>query len=212
MLSTIPNILTFFRLVSVLFLPVVFLSVSRPLADWIVLVMFFVVSVTDYLDGYLARTLAQKSRIGQMLDPIADKALVLIALIPIIALNGMDPWIVLPAVVIMFREIFIAGMREFLGNQSVTLQVTPLAKWKTTLQLVSIGLLFTVQMLDQHILIATAQSADQSISLEGSLLVAGTALLEPISLVLFWLAGVLALITGFDYVRKTWPHLKGEPE
>ena len=95
----------------------------------------------DFLDGYLARAWKQESKLGAMLDPIADKAMVVIALLVITGFSGMDPWILLPATVIIFREVFVSGLREFIGAAAGTLKVTKLAKWKTTAQMVAILLL-----------------------------------------------------------------------
>ena len=119
-----------------------FLYFTRPWADWFALVLFISAALTDWLDGYLARTWKQESRFGAMLDPIADKAMVVIALLVITGISGMNPWILLPATVIMFREVFVSGLREFLGATAGLLSVTKLAKWKTTAQMVAIRCCF----------------------------------------------------------------------
>ncbi|MDG1801639.1 MAG: CDP-diacylglycerol--glycerol-3-phosphate 3-phosphatidyltransferase, partial [Paracoccaceae bacterium] len=128
----LPNILTVLRLAAAPGVVVMFLYFNRPLADWFALTLFIVAALTDWVDGYLARAWKQESKFGAMLDPIADKAMVVIALIVITGFSGMTPWILLPATVIIFREIFVSGLREFLGDTAGTLKVTTLAKWKTT--------------------------------------------------------------------------------
>ncbi|MEM1065314.1 MAG: CDP-diacylglycerol--glycerol-3-phosphate 3-phosphatidyltransferase, partial [Pseudomonadota bacterium] len=144
---TIPNILTVMRLFAAPGVAVLFLYFTRPWADWFALILFAGAAITDWIDGYLARAWQQETKLGAMLDPIADKAMVVIALCVIAGLSSfgrevMDPWILLPATVILFREIFVSGIREFLGDVSGTLKVTNLAKWKTTVQMVAIAVLF----------------------------------------------------------------------
>ena len=139
---TIPNILTAIRLVAAPMVALMFLYFTRPYADWFALVLFVSAAFTDWLDGYLARSWRQETKLGAMLDPIADKAMVVIALMVIIGFSSWSGWLVLPATVILFREVFVSGLREFLGETAGTLKVTKLAKWKTTLQMVAIAVLF----------------------------------------------------------------------
>ncbi|MEM6308404.1 MAG: CDP-alcohol phosphatidyltransferase family protein, partial [Pseudomonadota bacterium] len=129
---TLPNILTILRLLFAVALPMVFVALPHPYSDWIALVLFVVVALTDYLDGYLARAWNQTSKLGAMLDPIADKAMVLIALLAIVGLTQLHPLIIIPATLITFREVFVSGLREYLGADAGKLSVTQLAKWKTT--------------------------------------------------------------------------------
>ncbi|WP_370231208.1 CDP-diacylglycerol--glycerol-3-phosphate 3-phosphatidyltransferase, partial [Salipiger bermudensis] len=141
MLWTLPNTLTALRLLAAPGVAVMFLYFSRPLADWFALLLFISAAVTDWFDGYIARTWSLESKLGAMLDPIADKAMVIIALLVITGFSGMNPWILLPATLILFREVFVSGMREFLGEVAGTLKVTRLAKWKTASQMVAIAVL-----------------------------------------------------------------------
>jgi CDP-diacylglycerol--glycerol-3-phosphate 3-phosphatidyltransferase len=134
--------LTFLRLLAAPGVAVMFLYFHRPWADWFALTLFVGAAVTDWFDGYLARLWKQESKFGAMLDPIADKAMVLIALMVITGYNGMNPWLILPATVILFREVFVSGLREYLGGKTVQLKVTKLAKWKTTAQMFAIAALF----------------------------------------------------------------------
>ena len=128
---TLPNILTVLRLLAAPGVAILFLYFTRPYADWFALLLFVSASITDYFDGHLARNWKQETKLGAMLDPIADKAMVVIALMVIIGYSSMSPGLVLPATMILFREIFVSGLREFLGSSSQTLKVTGLAKWKT---------------------------------------------------------------------------------
>ena len=138
----LPNILTLLRLIAAPMVAVMFLFFTRPYADWFALLLFVSAAITDWFDGYLARAWKQETKLGAMLDPIADKAMVVIALTVIIGFSSWSPSLVLPATLILFREVFVSGLREFLGDVSGTLQVTKLAKWKTTFQMTAIAVLF----------------------------------------------------------------------
>lgn len=189
MIWNIPNILTVLRLIAAPGVALCFAMFSRPGADWIALALFAGASVTDWFDGYLARKWHQQSRFGTMLDPIADKAMVITALTVVIALSGLDPWLLIPGSVILFREVFVSGLREFLGADAGRLKVTKLAKWKTMSQMVAIAVL-----LASFGLHATDPQSGAVVGVVGT--------------VLFWAAGILTAITGVDYFRKALPFLK----
>ena len=140
---TIPNILTTVRLIAAPALAIVYALLPHPVSDMVALVLFVVAASTDWLDGYLARKWGQVSRYGAMLDPIADKAMVIIAIAALGGLFDMDPLVLLPAAVILFREVFVSGLREFLGDTAGTLAVTRLAKWKTAVQMTAVGILLS---------------------------------------------------------------------
>lgn len=214
---TIPNTLTFLRLLAAPGVAVMFLYFARPWADWFALVLFLGAAITDFFDGYLARLWRQESRIGAMLDPIADKAMVVIALLVITGYSGMDPWLILPATAIIFREIFVSGLREYLGNTSRLLAVTKLAKWKTTAQMVGISVLFLAMGLEyireraaarDRALIAEMRSTgiDADINLLTIAHYGGETVWQ-IGLTIIWMAAALTLWTGWDYLRKAMPHL-----
>lgn len=215
---TVPNILTALRLLAAPGLAIMFLYFNRPYADWYALVLFLGAAVTDWFDGYLARSWKQETRLGAMLDPVADKAMVVIALMVIVGYSSMSPWLVLPATVILFREVFVTGLREFLGNSAGTLKVTKLAKWKTTLQMVAIAVLFS-QGIFEHFLGMSMAGMDQS-AIDAVFLThgadphglrwkaAGELWAGRVGLWLLWLAAALTLITGIDYFRKAIPYLK----
>jgi len=215
---TLPNILTLLRLLAAPGVAVMFLYFARPWADWLALILFLGAAITDYFDGYLARLWKQESRIGAMLDPIADKAMVVIALLVITGYSGMDPWLILPATMIMFREVFVSGLREYLGNKSRTLVVTKLAKWKTTAQMVAISVLFAATGLEyvREQALARNRSLIREMTETGigedinvlSVANYGGETVWTIGLVLIWIAAALTLITGWDYLRKAMPHLR----
>jgi CDP-diacylglycerol--glycerol-3-phosphate 3-phosphatidyltransferase len=215
---TVPNILTTLRLFAAPGIALMFLYFARPWADWFALVLFLLAAITDFFDGYLARLWKQESRVGAMLDPIADKAMVVIALLVITGYSGMDPWLILPATAILFREVFVSGLREYLGSKSGLLQVTRLAKWKTTAQMVAIAVLFAAMGLEyvreqaaarNRALIAEMQATgfDRDLNV---LTVAnmGGETVWLTGLALIWVAAILTMVTGWDYLRKSMPHLK----
>ena len=146
----IPNILTVLRLLAAPLVAVMYLYFTRPYADIFAVTLFVLAAITDWFDGYLARAWGQQTRLGTMLDPIADKAMVVIALMVIVAFSSWSPWLVLPATMILFREVFVSGLREFLGDTAGTLKVTQLAKWKTTLQMVAIAVLFSQGVFEHY--------------------------------------------------------------
>jgi CDP-diacylglycerol--glycerol-3-phosphate 3-phosphatidyltransferase len=116
----IPNTLTVLRLLVAPGFAVMFLHFHRPWADWFALTLFVGAAITDWFDGYLARLWKQESKFGTMFDPIADKAMVVIAIRVITGYNGMNLWLILPATIILFRAVFVSGLREFLGAKAVT--------------------------------------------------------------------------------------------
>lgn len=214
----LPNILTLLRLVAAPGVAVMFLYFTRPYADWFALVLFVGAAVTDWFDGYLARAWGQETKIGTMLDPIADKAMVVIALMVIVAFSSWSPWLVLPATLILFREVFVSGLREYLGDVSGTLKVTQLAKWKTTMQMIAIAVLFS-QGVFEHYLGMSVFGMDQQMVeaiLDGEVedhlglgwKLAGMEWAGLLGLILLWVAAILTAITGADYLLKALPHLK----
>ena len=215
---TLPNILTVLRLLAAPGVAVMFLYFARPWADWFALALFAVAAVTDWFDGYIARAWKQESKFGAMLDPIADKAMVVIALLVICGFSGMDPWILLPATLIMFRETFVSGLREFLGDTAGTLKVTRLAKWKTAAQMTAIAVLFSTGAFEHYFGMQTIGMDEGIIAaifdgqIEDELGIVwkyyGAIYSWWIGIILLWLAMVLTLLTGWDYFRKSMPHLR----
>lgn len=215
---TIPNILTLLRLLAAPSVAVMFLYFNRPWADWFALVLFVSAAITDWFDGYLARLWKQTTKLGTMLDPIADKAMVVIALAVILGYSSMSPWLVLPATVILFREVFVSGLREYLGDTAGTLKVTRLAKWKTTFQMVAIAVLFAQGVFEHYFGMSSLGMDEQIVRdiLEGreedlfglqwkfqGMILSGHA-----GLWLLWLAAGMTLVSGLDYFRKSVPYLK----
>jgi CDP-diacylglycerol--glycerol-3-phosphate 3-phosphatidyltransferase len=217
----IPNSLTVLRLLAAPGVALMFLYFHRPWADWFALALFVGAAITDWFDGYLARLWKQESKFGTMLDPIADKAMVVIALMVITGYNGMNPWLILPATLILFREVFVSGLREYLGAKAGLLKVTKLAKWKTTAQMIAIAVLFLGTGLeylngvamqgmttDQYAEAVSAGLADP-VRACGNRDCASYANL--VGIWLMWLAAALTLVTGWEYFRKSLPYLREDP-
>ncbi len=219
----IPNILTVFRLIAAPAVGVVYVVFPTPYADWIALSLFVVAALTDYVDGYLARKWWQVTAFGRMLDPIADKAMVMIALLVVGIRSQFIPGysnltMLLPIILIIFREVFVAGLREFLGDRANTLKVTKLAKWKTAAQMVAITVILA-SFLFGHYYWALSSGMNTEILigiLDGEIedrfglrwIIPGFDWSVLIGSWLLWIAAILTFITGFDYFRKALPMLK----
>lgn len=141
----IPNLLTYARIVAVPLIVLCFFVEGRlessDFARWTAFWLFAAASITDYLDGYLARIWNQTSNIGRMLDPIADKLLVASVLLLMAADGTIAGWTIWAAIIILCREILVSGLREYLADLKVSVPVTRIAKWKTTIQMLAIGFL-----------------------------------------------------------------------
>ena len=186
---SLPNLLTLSRILAV---PILVFLLWRPTPiDYaITFVLYCLVGITDYFDGYLARAHGQISRLGQFLDPIADKIMVAAVIVMLLAsrrANGDPPiienWHVIPALIILLREIIVSGLREFLAELRVSMPVSHLAKWKTTFQLVALGAL----------ILAGALPAQQWV--------------HAVGLASLWAAAGLTLVTGYDYLRIGLRHM-----
>lgn len=174
----LPNLLTFGR---VLIVPAVVGCLFWPdeaSLRWTALGLFTLAAITDFFDGYLARAWGQQSALGRMLDPIADKLLVSSVLLILVADGAIKSWSVWAAIVILCREILVSGLREFLAELKVSVPVSRVAKWKTTVQMIALGFLIAGPA--------------------GELVLPGTI---RIGLALLWLSAGLTLYTGWDYFR-----------
>ena len=186
----IPNNLTIGRIIIV---PIFVLTFFIPgfFGDLIPFFLFVLASFTDYLDGLLARLFKEESKLGELLDPIADKILVAAALILLVMNGTIKNYEVIAAIIILTREILISGLREFLAKTSVSIQVTNLAKLKTLLQMLAIAILLT------------GESGNKLINFQDYNA-------QTIGIILLWLSAFLTLYTGYDYVRKGIDHAINE--
>lgn len=180
---SLPNLLTFGRIAAIPLI-VILLYTGSGIARWVALAVFIIASVTDFFDGWLARAWQQQSALGRMLDPIADKLLVAIVLLMLVADGTISGLSLFAALVILAREILVSGLREFLAEVRVGVPVTALAKWKTLIQMVALGFLL-----------------------------AGPAgeVLDPLAyatgLTLLWIAAIVTIYTGADYFRGGLKHV-----
>ena len=179
----IPNILTIGRIIIV---PIFVLSFFIPgvFGDLVPFFLFVVASFTDYLDGLLARLYKEESKLGELLDPIADKILVAAALVLLIMNGIIKNYEVVAAIVILTREILISGLREFLAKRSKdTVPVTSMSKFKTFIQMFSIALLLT------------GETGNKIINFQDYNA-------QTIGIILLWVAAFLTLYTGYIYFKK----------
>jgi CDP-diacylglycerol--glycerol-3-phosphate 3-phosphatidyltransferase/cardiolipin synthase len=183
----LPNMLTYGRILAVPALVVCLFWPQDAWTRWLAFSIFIAAAITDYFDGYLARAWKQQSALGRMLDPIADKLLVAASLLMLVAGGTIRSWSLWAAIIILCREILVSGLREFLAELQVSVPVTKVAKWKTTLQLVALGFLVAGPAGDDVVTGITR-----------------------IGLGLLWVAAVLTLYTGFDYFRAGLRHLLEE--
>ena len=179
----IPNILTIGRIIIV---PIFVLSFYLPgiVGDLVPFFLFVIASFTDYLDGLLARLYKEESKLGELLDPIADKILVAAALV-LLVMNGIiKNYEVIAAIVILTREILISGLREFLAkNKETSIPVSSLSKFKTLIQMLSIALLLT------------GDTGNKIINFQDNNA-------QTVGIILLWISAFLTIYTGYDYLRK----------
>ena len=176
----LPNLLTLSRIAAIPLVVGCF-WLDHGWAQWVSAGLFAIACITDWFDGYLARAWHQQSALGRMLDPIADKLLVAVSILILVADDTLAHWSIWAAIIVLMREIFVSGLREFLAELRVGVPVSQLAKWKTGAQMVAITFLLLGD--------AVPPIVDQ------------------IGLVLIWVAAVLTLITGYDYLRTGIRHM-----
>ncbi|MBB3453763.1 cardiolipin synthase [Rhizobium sp. BK313] len=188
---SIPNLLTYGRILCVPLIVLCFFIEgkldSSDFARWVALWIFVIASITDFLDGYLARIWNQTSNIGRMLDPIADKLLVASILLLVAADGTIAGWSLWAAIIILCREILVSGLREYLAALKVSVPVTRIAKWKTTAQLVAIAFLLAGPAGDKVLPYTTE-----------------------LGIVLLWIAALLTIYSGYDYFRAGLKHVVDE--
>jgi len=177
MITSLPNLLTLSRILVIPVLVALFF-VPGEAAKWAALVLFAIAGITDYFDGYFARTRRQISALGRFLDPVADKLLVSSVILLLVYFRRITEWTILPALVILCREILVSGLREFLAGIRVRVPVSRLAKWKTGIQMVAIGFLIV---------------GDSNLGFIPILQIGAVGL---------WIAAALTLVTGYDYLRS----------
>jgi len=193
-MKNLPNILTGTRiaiipiLVSVFYLPSLVTNV-------IAAILFAIAGITDYFDGYFARSMRAQSNFGKCLDPIADKLVVIVAIVMLVSFSNQDPWILIPGLIIICREVLVSGLREFLADLRVSIPVSNLSKYKTMVQMVAITLLLLGEKGASYVVYYWINGAEIGIKMlfVNIIIFAGKAL--------FCLAACLTVITGYVYLR-----------
>ncbi len=178
-LTSIPNLLTLGRIVAIPLLVCALVFLVDPVASWFAFAVYTIACITDFFDGYLARAWHQQSAFGRFLDPIADKLLVASVLLVLVGIDRVGGLTVLPAAVILCREILVSGLREYLAQVRVSVPVTVFAKWKTTIQMLALGFLLVGPNGPDFGPLSTSE-----IGIYG-----------------LWGAALLTLITGYDYLQ-----------
>lgn len=185
---SLPNLLTYARIIAVPLVVLCFFLEGRlqssDTARWGALAIFVIASITDFFDGYLARIWQQTSTIGRMLDPIADKLLVSACLLLLAADGTIAGWTLWAAIIILCREILVSGLREYLAELKVSVPVSRLAKWKTTIQMVAVAFLLAGPAGDEIVPVITI-----------------------FGIILLWIAALITLYTGWDYFRAGLKHV-----
>jgi len=181
-MTALPNLLTMSRIAAIPLI-VILLYFDAPQWRWLALGIFAAACITDFFDGYLARSRKQVSDLGRFLDPIADKLLVAAVILILVAEHRLTGWTILPALIILCREILVSGLREFLAGLNVGLPVSRLAKWKTLLQMVALGFLIV------------GDAGPEGIPIR---------MIGEIGL---WVAALLTLVTGYDYLLTGLRHM-----
>lgn len=184
-MPNIANILTLSRIAAIPLIATL-LFLDPPVFRWVALVLFAVACITDFFDGYIARRMDQVSALGRFLDPIADKLVVGAILMALVATQKIAGWSVLPALIIMCREIMVSGLREYLAELKVGVPVSMLAKWKTTAQMIALGFLIVGNAGPDWLPVTEIGDG------------------------LLWLAAVLTVVTGYDYLRLGLKHMAGD--
>lgn len=186
MLTSPPNMLTLSRIFVIPLLVAMF-WIEGDVARWFTLALFIAAGVTDYLDGVVARSMGKSSNFGRFLDPVADKLLVSAILMMLVWKGGISGLMILPALVILCREITVSGLREFLAGIKVGVPVSKLAKWKTGMQMTALGFLI--------------------VGKAGPVFFHPLATTVAIGELLLLIAAILTLITGYDYLRAGLSHI-----
>jgi cardiolipin synthase (CMP-forming) len=187
MITSLPNLLTLSRIGAIPAIVALF-WVEGDTARWVMLGVYTLACVTDFFDGYFARTMKIHSSLGQFLDPVADKLLVGSLIFMLVAFDRLSGLAVLPGLIILCREILVSGLREFLADLRVGMPVSKLAKWKTTIQMLTLGFLIV---------------GDASPDAIPSIMIGEIGI---------WMAAVLTLITGYDYLRTGLVHITNEDD
>ena len=186
-----PNLLTVLRIIFASLIALILIFFDSKIAYFISFILFSLAGITDYFDGWLARKKGQISDLGRMLDPIADKILVISTFIILMSNNVIEGFNAIAAFIIIYREIFISGLRECLGNKSLVVKVTKLAKWKTAIQFITILVFLGSQVINNFYMYTDIINI----------------FIEFTCTLLIWITSLISLYTGINYLRTSYGHL-----
>lgn len=181
-MNALPNILTTSRILAIPLLVAAFYLPS-PVSNWSAFVIYVLAAITDFFDGYLARSMHTTSKLGRFMDPIADKLIVAATILMLVAFSRIEGVHIVAALIILCREILVSGLREFLASLTVEVPVTQLAKWKTAFQLIALG----------GLILGDASPVWLPA--------------EIIGLLSIWIAAILTAYTGYEYMRAGMKHI-----
>ena len=200
-MKQLPNFLTSLR---IFIIPLLVLSFYIPgmLSNVITALLFGIASITDYFDGYFARSMKAQSNFGKCLDPIADKLLVIVAIVMLIKFNPSNPWILFPGLVIICREVLVSGLREYLAEVNIRVPVSTLAKYKTAVQMFGIGGLLLGENGSAYVLY---QWIGGYIEVDVKYLL--ISVIGVLAKILFSFAAILTIITGYSYFRTSFKNM-----
>ena len=181
--NNLSNLLTISR-IAIIPIILVMIIFKNPITSWVAFILFVIAGITDFIDGYLARLRKEETDFGTFFDPIADKLLVSSVILVLTAIGTIQSWLTIPALIILLREIIVSGLREFLAGIKVSVPVSRIAKFKTTIQIVSLAVL----------ILSEGEKDIEFLLFFGK--------------ITLWLAAVLTLYTGFDYFRAGFKHFR----
>ena len=189
-----PNFLTIIRIIFASLIALILIFFDSKFAYLISFILFCLAGMTDFFDGWLARRKNQISDLGRMLDPIADKILVISTLVILMSNNVIESYNIIAALIIIYREIFISGLREFLGDKSSVIKVTNLAKLKTTIQFIALLSFLGSQIINDYFMYTHVINIFNSF----------------ICTFLIWMTSFISLLTGFNYIKSAYNYLNAK--
>jgi len=186
-----PNLLTVIRIILASLIALILIFFDSKIAYFISIILFSLAGITDYFDGWIARKKNEVSDLGRMLDPIADKILVISTFIILMSNNVIEDYNTIAALIIIYREIFISGLREFLGSKSFVVEVSKLAKWKTAIQFITILAFLGSQVINDYYMYTDIINIFMKLTCT----------------LLIWVTSLISILTGISYLRSSYDYL-----
>ncbi len=177
----IPNILTFSRIFMIPVLVILFFIESYT-SSILILIIFILCCITDFLDGYIARIYKQTTKLGQILDPIADKALISTSILFLVGFDKISKFSIIPCIIIMCREVMISEIRDVIISSKISFKTSKTAKWKTTFQMFAISIILLSNTFQNNLKFPTLYTGET----------------------LLWISSIIAIISGIAYYQRYW--------